>query len=74
MPPEGFELPPELERQLADLNRAATDFHLGSRLRLLRFAALTCTCPRWYTPGLQASQVQCPVHSTFLVMPDGRIM
>lgn len=78
-----FGLPPTPEQRLAlaqqqrqaeEFQRLAAASEVAGRERVLHWAALLCSCRRWYRPQSDPPQAFCAVHGQQLVTPDGRVL
>lgn len=71
---DGLPLAGLMAAQLA-FDRAAAAAEQHHREQLIRFAAVTCGCPPWWAwrDGVPP-QMECRLHSTVMVTPDGRVL
>jgi len=73
---------PGPEEQFAAMRAAAEAFALAEmesalewRLDQLRFAGIFCCCYPYWTPRAEdPPHAGCPVHSVFMITPDGTVV
>lgn len=64
-----------LARQADELENAAAASHIASRQQVIRFAAITCTCRRWYDrDDANPPQAGCIVHGAMFLTLKGEVL
>jgi hypothetical protein len=66
--------PAQIE-QMKAYQKASIAQQISDRRDMLRWAMIFCDCAPWYQGrGSSPPQVDCQVHGTMLISPDGRVM
>jgi hypothetical protein len=69
--------PEQIEAMLAERERDArahADLHIAQRRETLFWAAVLCSCRPWFRRGEPDGLADCPVHNSFVMMPDGSLL